>query len=177
MTGADLSRAEKALQETPTFQRAQDSLTESLREDPRSRAQAVNFVLLFTFTLLIIDADSRGPENLRGQNGISKTVLVDAAFPIAHHLARSYDQLDSCNIDDKEVDSDGNLARRNWTVLMILSRWHSLSVAGRDVFGVFEAAMPEDRGILSFASLQLARMFSYHPPVSYRECKNTNGTL
>ncbi|KAF3491316.1 uncharacterized protein GIQ15_00833 [Arthroderma uncinatum] len=157
VTGANLSRAENVLQEIPTFQRAQDYLTETLREDPRTRSQAVNFVLLFTFTLLIIDADSKGPENLQGQNGIGKTVLTDAAFTIAHHLARSYEQIDSCNMNDKDVDSDGNLARKNWTVLMVLSRWHTLSVAGRDVFGVSEAAMPEDRGILSFASLQLAR--------------------
>ncbi|KAM5443752.1 Glucose-responsive transcription factor [Microsporum ferrugineum] len=157
VTGANLSRAENLLQEIPAFQKAQDYLTETLREDPRTRPQAVNFVLLFTFMLLIIDADSRGPENIQGQNGINKTVLVDAAFPIAHHLARSYEQIDSCNVNDRDVDSDGNLARKNWTVLMILARWHTLSVAGRDVFGVCETATPEDRGIFSFASLQLAR--------------------
>lgn len=159
VTGANLSRAEKELQQIPTLEKALDRLFASFREEPSTRSLSTNFVILQSTLLFILEADSRGPENLRGQNGISKSVLLDIAFPIAYHIAKSQDQLRTTNLNDQDIDSDGNLARRNWTVVGILSRWHAVSVAGPDLFGTNEIATAEDRHAFGVATLQISRMY------------------
>ena len=158
LTGGSLFRAEKELQEISTFEKAQDQLYASFREDPSSRPLSVNLVLLQSIILMILEADARGPENLRGHNGIPKSVLVESAYSLAYFVAKLLGQLRTSNQDDHDVDSDGNLVRKNWATAMILSRLHAISVAGPDFYGVYEGATVEDRQILGLATLQLARM-------------------
>lgn len=157
VTGASPVRVEKEFQHIPAFDKAQDHLYMSFREDPAVRPMSVNFVLLQSTMLMMVEADGRGPENLRGQDGIPKSVLVEAAYALAYYVAKSLGQLMDCNPDDKDLDSNGNVARRNWIVLMILSRIHTIGVAGNDYFGFYEAATINDRHIASFATLQLSR--------------------
>lgn len=132
----------------------------SFRENPAPRPMSVNFILLQSTILMIVEADKRGPENLRGQDGISKSVLIEAAYALSYYITKSLGQLSDSNPEDKEIDSNGNLARRNWIVLMILSRIHTISVAGSDHFNNYETAPLNDRRIANFATLQLSRMFS-----------------
>jgi hypothetical protein len=106
---------------------------------------------------MVLDADSRGPENLRGQNGIPKPILLEIAFTLAHFVAKSLGQLRTGNEDDQDLDSDANIARRIWIVVGILSRWHAVSVAGPDLFSNNETATPEDRHTFALATLQLSR--------------------
>lgn len=106
---------------------------------------------------MALEADSRGPDNLRGQNGIPKSVLLDIAFTLAHFVAKSLGQLKTGNQNDQDLDSDANIARRSWIVIGILSRWHAVSVAGPDIFSNNETATPEDRHTFALATLQLSR--------------------
>lgn len=169
LTGGSLFRAEKELQEIPTFEKAQDQLYASFREDPSSRPLSVNLVLLQSIILMILESDARGPENLRGHNGIPKSVLVESAYSLAYFVAKLLGQLRTSHPDDNDVDSDGNVARRNWAVAMILSRLHAISVAGPDFYGVYEAATVEDRQILGVTTLQLARTLEILPLLPPRQ--------
>ncbi|PGH14256.1 hypothetical protein AJ80_05996 [Polytolypa hystricis UAMH7299] len=155
--GADPIRAEKEFQQIPTFEKAQEGLYASFREDPSSRSLSTNFVLLQSIILMILEADSRGPENMRGQNGVPKSVLLEGAFSLAYHVAKSLGQLKTSNPEDQDIDSDANLARRNWVVVGVLSRWHAVAVAGPDFFGLNETATAEDRHTFGPATLQLSR--------------------
>jgi hypothetical protein len=157
LTGASLSRVRKELEEVPSFEKAQDLLYGTFREDPTSRPVSANFVLLQSIILMILESDSRGPENFRGQNGIPKTVLMDAAHSLAYFIAKLQGQLRTANTEDKDLDSDGNITRRNWVVMLLLSRVHSLSIAVPDHFGFHEAATQEDRHVFNIVTLQLAR--------------------
>ncbi|KAK2740176.1 Glucose-responsive transcription factor [Onygenales sp. PD_40] len=157
VTGANLLRAEKEFQQIQTFEKAQDRIFASFREDPSSRSLSTNLVLLQSIILLVLEADARGPENLRAQNGLSKSVLLEVAFPLSYYIAKSLGQLRTSNPDDNDSDSDANIARRNWIVVGILSRWHAVAVAGPDIFDANETATPEDRHVFGLATLQIAR--------------------
>ncbi|WEW58209.1 Glucose-responsive transcription factor [Emydomyces testavorans] len=157
VTGAGSFRAGNQFQEIPTFDKAQDRLYEWFRGDPSSRPLAANFILLHSIILMILEADQRGRQNFRGQSGIPKATLVEGSVSLGYYIAKPLRQLDISNPDDKDVDSDGNLARRNWIVIGILARWHMLSTAGPDFFGNHEIATPEDNNIVNLATLQLAR--------------------
>lgn len=106
---------------------------------------------------MILEADQRGKQNFRGQSGIPKATLVEGCVSLAFYIAKPLGQLDNSSPDDKDVDSDANLARRNWIVVGILSRWHMLSTAGPDFFGAHEIATPEDNNIINLATMQFAR--------------------
>ncbi|EEP76354.1 predicted protein [Uncinocarpus reesii 1704] len=157
VTGAGSFRAENQFQEIPTFEKAQDRLYDWFRGDPSSRPLAANFVLLHSIILMILEADQRGRENFRGQSGISKATLVEGGVSLGFYIAKPLGQLDISNPDDKDIDSDGNLARRNWIVVGILARWHMMSTAGPDFFGNHDIATYEDTNIINLATMQLAR--------------------
>ncbi|EFW21768.1 Glucose-responsive transcription factor [Coccidioides posadasii str. Silveira] len=157
VTGAGSFRATNQFQEIPSFEKAQDRLYEWFRGDPSSRPLAANFVLLHSIILMILEADQRGRLNFRGQSGIPKGTLVEGAVSLGYYIAKPLGQLDISNQEDKDLDSDGNLARRNWIVIGILARWHMLSAAGPDFFGNHEIATPEDNSIVNLTTMQLAR--------------------
>ncbi|KAI1970641.1 Glucose-responsive transcription factor [Ophidiomyces ophidiicola] len=157
VTGASSFRDGNQFQEVQTFEKAQDLLYEWFRGDPSSRPLAANFILLHTITLMILEADQRGRQNFREQSGIPKATLVEGGVSLGYYIAKPLGQLDISNPDDGDLDSDGNLARRNWIVIGILSRWHMLSTAGPDFFGSHEIATPEDNTIVNLATMQLAR--------------------
>ncbi|OJD25163.1 hypothetical protein ACJ73_03465 [Blastomyces percursus] len=157
VTGAGLFRAGDQLQQIPTFEKAQDRIYSSFREEPSSRSMSTNFVLLQSIILMVLEADTRGPENLRGQNGLSKSVLLEFAYPLSYHIAKNLGQIRTSNPDDADSDSDGNIARRNWIVVGILSRWHAVAVAGPDLFDTHETATLEDRQTFGIVPLQISR--------------------
>lgn len=159
VTGTDVSRVQAVFQEVGTFDRAQEIVYGSPRQNPASRSVSENLVWCQILILMVLDADSRGPENFHGQNGIPKSVLIDMAFNVAHHVAKGLYQLRTSNPEDGDLDSDANIARRNWSVVGVLSRWHAVSVAGLDNLGTNEVATPEDRKAFGLVALQLARKF------------------
>ncbi|EGC49250.1 C6 finger domain-containing protein [Histoplasma capsulatum var. duboisii H88] len=157
VTGANMFRAGNQFQQIPTFEKAQDRLYASFREEPSSRSLPTNFVLLQSILLMVLEADTRGPENLLGQNGLSKSVLLEVAYPLSYHIAKNLGQVRTSNPDDTEPDSDANIARRNWIVVGILSRWHAVAVAGPDIFDTNETATLEDQQIFGAVPLQISR--------------------
>ena len=108
---------------------------------------------------MVLDADSRGPDNFHGRNGIPKSLLIDMAYNVAHHVAKGLHQLRTSNPEDEDLDSDANIARRNWSVVSVLSRWHTVSVANLDNIGTNEVATADDRKAFGLVALQLARKF------------------
>ncbi|KAI5310314.1 Glucose-responsive transcription factor [Ascosphaera atra] len=145
---------------------------------PSSRSRSSNLVLLMSLLLMALEADARGPENLRGQNGLPKAALLEGAHTIAWWLAkelnvnRTYipagltnEQAASGSAVEgsnavggiEDPDSDHALARRVWVVTAIMSRWHALATAGPDVFEAVEVATLEDKKCLTAGVLQLAR--------------------
>ena len=159
VTSTNLSRVQDVFQEVKSAEKAQDIIYAAPRQNPSSRSVSTNLIWSQILILMVLDSDSHGPENLHGRNGIPKSVLIDMAFNVTHHTAKSLNQLKSSNPEDANLDSEANIARRNWTVVGILSRWHAVSVAGPDLFGTNEVATFEDRKAFGPVVLQLARKF------------------
>lgn len=157
VTGTDLSRVQDGFQEVKSAEKAQEIVYGAPRQNPASRSVSVNLVWSHILILMVLDSDSHGPENFHGRSGIPKSVLIDMAFNVTHHVAKGLNQLRTSNPEDGDLDSDANIARRNWTVVGILSRWHAVSVAGVDLFGTNEVATSEDRKAFGLVALQLAR--------------------
>lgn len=157
IAGTNISRVQSVFQEVETFEKAQEIVYAAPRQNPASRSISENLVWSQILILMVLDSDSRGPENFHGRNGIPKSVLIDMAFNMAHHVAKGLHQLRTSNPQDGDLDSDANIARRNWSVVGVLSRWHAVSVAGPDVIGTNEVATSEDRKTFGLVALQLAR--------------------
>ncbi|KAK2761742.1 Glucose-responsive transcription factor [Arachnomyces sp. PD_36] len=166
VTGTDLSRVQGAFQDVKSVEKAHEIVYAALRQNPASRPVSSNLVWSQLLILMVLDADSRGPENLHGRSGIPKSVLIDMAFNVTHHIAKSLNQLKTSNPEDGDLDSDANIARRNWTVVGVLSRWHAVSVAGLDVFGTNDVATSEDRKAFGLVALQVARYSTVMAEVS-----------
>ncbi|KAI5296116.1 Glucose-responsive transcription factor [Ascosphaera acerosa] len=179
---------EQALQETgfdpneDDLQHAQDRLYTLLRTTTVStRNQATNMVLAMTLLLMAIEADSRGPDNLRGRNGLPKSTLLDEARVLSHWLCKEYQVLrryvpstgkenagadgergvdSKCVSGESEAsDTDAAVARRLWVATAIMTRWHAFATGTCDVFEsvVIASAETNDEGCLSPGQLQLAR--------------------
>lgn len=159
VTRANLSRLEKTFEKVLSFENAQELVFSQARENHQLRSTAINLIWLETILLMTLESDSRGPENLRGRNGIPKSILAEMAGKLGWSVAKSLGQLRSGpkRLEDAEIDSDAAIARRDWTVATILCRWHAASVAEPDPFVTNEIAAAGDEKLLSPATLQLAR--------------------
>lgn len=157
VTGTNLSRVQDGFQEVKTMEKAHEIINAAPRQNFSSRSISENLVWTYILILMVLEADSRGPENLQGLSGIPKSILVEMMFNVAHYIAKTLNQLKTSDAEDKDLDSDGNVARRTWTVTGILCRWHGVSVAEPDLFGLNEAATWEDRKAFGIVILQLAR--------------------
>ncbi len=113
-----------------SLKKAFDILQASQFEDPKNRAVPVNLIYLQCMTLAILESDQRGPESLRGKNGVpSKTQLLQMAVALGYSLVKQFN-LEAPRQVDGDRDSVKNLIRRNWIILVVLDRFHALSTGG-----------------------------------------------
>lgn len=94
---------------------------------PKKRPVSVSLIYLQCLVLAILEADHRGPDNLLGKNGATKTELLQMAVGVGHALIKQLN-LEAPRDLEADSDSDKNLIRRNWIILVVLDRFHALSV-------------------------------------------------
>lgn len=148
VTRTDLSRVATNFEKVTSFDNAQDLLLYHTKQPLIVHSTAVNLIWLQTLLLMIIDADTRGPDNFVLKDGIPKHTLVQAASKLGYDLAKNQGQLKNKRPTDPDVDSDANLTRRNWVSLIILTRWYAISVADGTVLGGQEIGGREDERVV-----------------------------
>jgi hypothetical protein len=124
----------------------------------------VNLIWLQSMLLMILDCDSRGPDNFVLKDGIPKHTLIQSATKLGSDLAKGLGQLKSKRSSDPDVDSEANLVRRNWVSLIILSRWYAISVADPSVLGTHEIGGREDERVLGSVAVGIACMLLHFGP-------------
>lgn len=140
--------------------KTQDRLIGLAREPASSRSLKNNIVLFQICLLMAVEADARGPKNLRYRNGpIPKGVWLDSALFLGTQIIKTTGRFNAHQKSDAYEDSDGNIARRLWIVLIIMIRMHSVSVGAFDQTHGCEIGSPEDKKILPKSTYDLAGMF------------------
>lgn len=147
-TRTDLSRVAGNFEKITSFDNAQDLLLYHTRQPLIVHSTAVSLIWLQTLLLMIIDCDTRGPDNFVLKDGIPKHTLVQAASKLGYDLAKSQGQLRNMRPTDSDIDSDANLTRRSWVSLIILSRWYAISVADGTVLSGQEIGGREDERVV-----------------------------
>lgn len=127
-----------------SFEYAQDLLLSRARSPVMVHSTATNLILLQSLLLMIIDCDTRGPDNFLNRDGVPKHTLVQVARKFGYELAKSQGQLKTNRVADPDVDSNANLVRRSWVCFIILSRWYAISAADATVLGPVEIGGRED---------------------------------
>lgn len=148
VTHTDLTRVAANFVKITGFDNAQDLLLFHTRQPLLVHSTPVNLVWLQSLLLMIIDCDTRGPDNFVLKDGVPKGTLVQTANKLGHDLAKSQGQLKNKRTTEPDVDSDANLTRRNWVSLAILSRWYAISVADSTVAGGHEIGGREDERVV-----------------------------
>lgn len=148
VTRTDLSRVAGNFEKVTSFDNAQDLLLYHTRQPLIVHSTAASLVWFQALNLMIIDCDSRGPDNLVLKDGLPKHTLVQAASKLGYDLAKSLGQLKTKRTSDADVDSDANLTRRNWVSFIILARWYAISTADATVIGGQEIGGREDERVV-----------------------------
>jgi hypothetical protein len=110
---------------------------------------------------MILDCDSRGPENIVLKDGVPKHSLIQSATKLGFDMAKSLDQLKAKRSSDADVDSDANLVRRSWVSLAILARWYAISVADPSVLVNQEIGGREDERVLGSVTAGIGAYSSF----------------
>ncbi|GFF38495.1 uncharacterized transcriptional regulatory protein C320.03 [Aspergillus udagawae] len=160
-TRTNLDRVLNTFERVTSFDNAQDLLLYYTRQPALVRPTAVNLVWLQTTLLMILDCDSRGPENLVLKDGMPKHSLIQSATKLGSDMAKSLDQLKAKRSSDADVDSDANLVRRSWVSLAILARWYAISVADPSVLVNQEIGGREDERILGSVTAGIGAYSSF----------------
>lgn len=162
VTRTDLTRVAANFEKISSFDNAQDLLLFHTRQPLIVHSTAVNLIWLQSLILMIVDCDTRGPDNFVLKDGVPKESLVQAANKLGYDLAKNQGQLKNKRTSDPDVDSDANLTRRNWVSLVILARWYAISVADATVLGGHEIGGREDERVVGQITTGIACM-SYLP--------------
>ncbi|KAJ6135092.1 hypothetical protein N7512_000252 [Penicillium capsulatum] len=152
----DWIRVADSFQKITSFDNAQDLLLYHTRQPLYVHSTATSLIWLQALLLMIINCDTRGPDNLVLKDGIPKHTLVQAASKLGYDLAKSQGQLKSKRLAETDVDSDANLTRRSWVSLIILSRWFAISVADGTVIGGHEIGGREDERVVGQIAIGIA---------------------
>lgn len=164
VTRTDMTRVAGNFERVTSFDSAQDLLLYHTRQSFLIHSSAVNLVWLQTLILMIIDCDSRGPDNFVLKDGVSKPTLVQAASKLGYDLAKSHGQLKSKRMTDVDVDSEANLIRRSWVSFIVLARWYAISVADATVVAGQEIGGRDDDRVVGQITTGVA-------------CESTNFTV
>ncbi|KAL2835235.1 hypothetical protein BDW59DRAFT_137363 [Aspergillus cavernicola] len=148
LTRVNIDRVASTFERVTSYDNAQDLLLYYTRQPALVRSTGVNLIWLQSMLLMILDCDSRGPDNFVLKDGIPKHSLIQSATKLGSDLAKNLGQLKSKRSSDPDNDSEANLARRNWVSLVILTRWYAISVADPSVLGTHEIGGREDERVL-----------------------------
>ena len=147
VTRTNMDRIVSGFEKVTSFDNAQDLLLYYTRQPALVRSTPVNMIWLQTTLLMILDCDSRGPDNFVLKDGVPKHTLIQSATKLGSDMAKSFGQLKTQRSSDPDMDSDANLTRRNWISLIILTRWYAISVADPSVLGNHEIGGREDERV------------------------------
>ncbi|KAE8149835.1 hypothetical protein BDV25DRAFT_155592 [Aspergillus avenaceus] len=147
-TRTNIDRVISSFDRVSSYDNAQDLLLYYTRQPALGRPTGVNLIWFQTILLMILDCDSRGPDNFVLKDGVPKHSLIQSASKLGSDLAKGLGQLKSKRSSDPDVDSEANLVRRNWVTLAILSRWHAISVADPSILGTYEIGGQEDERVV-----------------------------
>ncbi|KAJ5899487.1 hypothetical protein N7495_004231 [Penicillium taxi] len=161
VTRTDLSRVAGHFEKVGSFDAAIELVLSHARQPLMLNSTAANVVSLQSLVLLIIDCDSRGPDNFLLKDGVPKQSLVQAASKLGYDLAKNQGQLRSVRAADFDIDSIANLTRRNWVSLIILTRWYAVSVADATVLTGQEIGGREDERVVGQITMGLAAYSSF----------------
>ncbi|PYH89160.1 hypothetical protein BO71DRAFT_114049 [Aspergillus ellipticus CBS 707.79] len=156
VTRTNMDRVMSTFERVTSFDNAQDLLLYYTRQPALVRPTGVNLIWLQTMLLMILDCDSRGPDNFVMKDGVPKHSLIQSATKLGSDMAKSLGQLKSKRSSDPDVDSDANLVRRSWVSLGIVTRWYAISVADPSVLGTFEIGGREDERVLGSVTAGIA---------------------
>ncbi|KAL2870509.1 putative C6 finger domain protein [Aspergillus lucknowensis] len=156
LTCVNIDRVAGAFERVTSYDNAQDLLLYYTRQPAMVRSTGVNLLWLQSILLMILDCDSRGPDNFVLKDGIPKHTLIQSATKLGSDLVKSLGQLKPKRSSDSDVDSEANLARRSWVCLVILMRWYAVSVADPSVLGTPEIGGRDDERILGSVAAGIA---------------------
>lgn len=148
VTRTNLERMSGTFEKVTSFDNAQDILLFYTRQPALVRETSTNLIWLQTMMLMILDCDSRGPDNFVLKDGVPKHTLIQSATKLGSDMAKSMGQLKTKRVSDPDVDSEANITRRNWVSLVILTRWYAISVADPSVLGTNEIGGREDERVV-----------------------------
>ncbi|PCH04599.1 Hypothetical protein PENO1_022070 [Penicillium occitanis (nom. inval.)] len=156
-THTSIDRVRGTFTDVGSLENALDLVSAHLRDPYNLRTLPVNLVWIQTLSFLVIDCDMRGPDNLHGRNGLPKQTLVDHLMSLAYRVAKPFDQNRDPFPVFQDIDSDANIARRDWFSASILCRWHLVGMGERDFVedDIQEINLPSDYSFMSPAAVQL----------------------
>lgn len=162
-TRTSIDRVRGTFTDVGSLENALDLVSAHLRDPYNLRILPVNLVWIQTLSFLVIDCDKRGPENLHGRNGLPKQTLVDHLMSLAYRVAKPFDQNRDPFPVFQDIDSDANIARRDWFSASILCRWHLVGMGERDFVedDIQEINLPSDYSFMSPAAVQLTCKSNY----------------
>lgn len=158
-TATNLDRVVSTFERVTSFDNAQDLLLYYTRQPSILRSNGANLIWLQSTLLMIMDCDSRGPDNFVLKDGVPKQSLIQSALKLGSDMAKGLGQLKSKRSSEPDVDSDANLVRRNWVSLAILTRWYAISVADPSVLGSQEIGGREDERVVGSITTGIGCMF------------------
>ncbi|KAH8705005.1 putative C6 finger domain protein [Talaromyces proteolyticus] len=158
VTHTNIERVQATFHNVESVNSAIDLLSTHLRDPHNLRTLPVNLIWIQTLCFLVIDCDKRGPDNMHGKDGVPKQTLVDHLAILAYKVAKQFEQNRDPFPDLQDVDSDANLARREWFAASILCRWHQVGIGERDIMedDLQDIHLPSDPKFMGFAASQLA---------------------
>lgn len=148
VTRTDMDRVVSSFEKVASFDNAQDLLLYYTRQPALVRSTPVNLIWLQATLLMILDCDSRGPDNFVLKDGVPKHTLIQTATKLGSDMAKFLGQLKTKRSSEADVDSDANLTRRSWVSLAVLTRWYAISVADPSVLGSCEIGGREDERVM-----------------------------
>lgn len=143
--------------ESAMVKKATDLLSAAQFEGNAARSTAVNLVYLQTMMLMALECDKRGPFNGTSDFGPPRSMWLGAAVGLAYDL-RLYMVVEREHYVTADVDSDEHIGRRAWWVLVMLDRWHSVSISRPIMIpdsSVF--TIPEDQALLGEVAYPMSR--------------------
>ncbi|CEL05286.1 Putative C6 finger domain protein [Aspergillus calidoustus] len=161
LTRVNIDRVTGTFERVTSYDNAQDLLLYYTRQPALVRSTGVNLIWLQSMLLMILDCDSRGPDNFVLKDGIPKHTLLQSATKLGSDLVKSLGQLKSKRSSDPDIDSEANLARRNWVSLIILTRWYAISVADTGILGTSDIGGREDERVLGGVTAGIASYSSF----------------
>ncbi|KAL3491337.1 hypothetical protein BJX62DRAFT_125555 [Aspergillus germanicus] len=161
LTRVNIDRVTGTFERVTSYDNAQDLLLYYTRQPALVRSTGVNLIWLQSMLLMILDCDSRGPDNFVLKDGIPKHTLLQSATKLGSDLVKSLGQLKSKRSTDPDIDSEANLARRNWVSLIILTRWYAISVADTGILGISDIGGTEDERVLGAVTAGIASYSSF----------------